>query len=86
MGYLLTNPSGNIFGRRITRKHIVQVLMVKLPFYHFLYMRKINYHTIFIQLLCLAIYGDNPIVTMQVFTLALIRKFPGDVKPKFPCV
>lgn len=74
MRYGIANPAGKVFGRWIKIEFVVQVLVIKLVLYNILDMLKVYNHTIGIQLLGCTIDGYDTIVTMQVGTLALVRK------------
>ena len=63
---LIYTPTGNILGRRIERKHFVQVFVVHLTFNLSFYLGEVDYHAILVQFPGLAEQGDDPIVTMKI--------------------
>ena len=71
---MVTNPLGDVLCRGIDIHHIVEILVVKLIFDDTLDVSEISYHSILIECLGLAVNSNQPIVAVQVLTLALIRK------------
>ena len=61
----LYNPMCYILGRRIEWQNGVEILMVKLSMNESLYLGKVNHHTVFVKLACLAIHLDYPVMAMQ---------------------
>lgn len=74
MWNLFANPASDILRRRVKRQQLVEVTVVEIVVYPVLYVFEINHHPFGIKSFCLAIYGDNPIVTVQVGTFAFIRE------------
>ena len=48
--------------------------MIEGVFHHTLDMRKVSHHPVLIEFLGLAIYGDNPVMSVQMLALALITQ------------
>ena len=66
------NPFGQVFGRRIEVKDLVDVGMVNLAVYQALDLGEVAHHAIAVKFLGSAKHIDLPIVAMQVLALALI--------------
>lgn len=67
---MIADPFGDILGRRVEGKDIVQVLMVELGLDRFLDVTEIDNHTVRVECRGLTIDGDDPVVTVQVLALA----------------
>ena len=65
---------GNILSGGIKRENFVQILVVELFHHYLLDMSEINYHAVYVQFMRTAPDRDNPVVTVQIFTLAGIGK------------
>ena len=74
MRHLPANPVGYVLCRGVEGKQFVEIAVVEIVVYPVFDMLEVNNHTVCIKLLGLAINGDNPIVTVQICTFALIWK------------
>lgn len=69
---MLANPSGDIFGRGVGRENVVEILVVEFFFDEVFYYREIDDHAVAVQLMSPAIYGNNPIVAVQILAFAFV--------------
>ena len=73
---LVGNPFGHIFGGRIDIAHnIVHVFVIELAVNRFFDMTEVNYHAVLIKLGGACMNVHNPVVTVQVLTLAWVGQF-----------
>ncbi len=72
MLHMLANPTSDILSCRVERQHIVEMLVVEPVVNLLLDMREVYHHTVGVQHFGTTIDGNNPIVTVKIFTLAAI--------------
>ena len=71
---MFADPAGYVLRRRIDIQHIVDILVVESILDDTLDLRKIGNHTVGIEFFGLAINGYNPVMSVQLFALALITE------------
>ena len=57
---------------RIERQYIVEVFMIEFFLDHVLYDGKVYYHSVPVQIFCPTIYGNDPVVAVQIFAFAFV--------------
>ena len=66
------NPLGQVLGRRVEVKYLIDVGMVNLSVNQALDFGEVAHHAIAVELLATAIHIDLPVVAVQVLAFALI--------------
>ena len=66
------NPSRNVFGSRIERENVVEILMVESLGDAVFNVSEVAHHAVGIQLRGFAVHGDNPVVSVHIAALAVV--------------
>ncbi len=73
-GDLLTYPSGNVLGCGIEGENLVEIGVVESVGNLLLDVGEVGHHAVFVELAGAAVDGDQPIVAVDLLTLALVRE------------
>ena len=70
--YVVADPVSNVLGSWVERQDGIEILMIERTVNETLYLSEIDNHTVLVELLGLTIDGHDPVMAVQVFTLALV--------------
>lgn len=77
----VNNPLGDVFCGRIERQNVIEIGVVEFAVDLLFDVLKVAHHAVCIEFSSLAVYGNNPVVAVNVGALA----FVGKVEVMRPC-